>query len=359
MLGTVADPDPNNTRVNFTPSFATRFFNDWYGPFLMQPIVKGIVIVLLGIYLTFGIWGFTHVREGLKPVNLLVRDSYAIPHYETLEEYFWRIGPEVQIVVNNATDLSTAAARDEARQMVAAFTNTSHSVGEKSVQFWLNNYLTILQGPHHLEFELLEEKPWLFYRILRTELNNTAYSYLASDVNFGDPSKPDLVTSYRFSIGLKNIQSTNDQKAAMNEMRNVAGKFPERNITTFNLFWLFADQYEMILPNTMQNSLIGVCSMVVIAILLIPQPLCSIWVALAIFSMDSGVIGFMTWWGVNLDAISMITIVMSTGFCVDFSAHIAYGYVISDEELPAKRVCQTLAALGWPIVQGTVFQEFN
>jgi predicted RND superfamily exporter protein len=68
--------------------------------------------------------------------------------------------------------------------------------------------------------------------------------------------------------------------------------------------------------------------------------------------MDSGVIGFMTWWGVNLDAISMITIVMSTGFWVDFSAHIAYGYVISDKELPAKRVCQTLAALEWPIVQG-------
>ena len=39
------------------------------------------------------------------------------------------------------------------------------------------------------------------------------------------------------------------------------------------------------------------------------------------------VIGFMTIWGVNLDATSMITTAMSVGFSVDFAAHITYGYM--------------------------------
>lgn len=38
---------------------------------------------------------------------------------------------------------------------------------------------------------------------------------------------------------------------------------------------------------------------------------------------------------------------------MDFSAYMAYGYVVSDEEKPSMRVCQGLAAFGWPIVQGT------
>jgi len=59
----------------------------------------------------------------------------------------------------------------------------------------------------------------------------------------------------------------------------------------------------------------------------------------------------MTWWGVNLDAISMITIIMSIGFSVDFSAHITYGYVMSDERQPSQRVRVALGALGWPILQ--------
>ena len=50
----------------------------------------------------------------------------------------------------------------------------------------------------------------------------------------------------------------------------------------------------------MQNIIIALLVMIVIALLLIPQPLCAFWVALACASIDFGVIGYMTLWGVNL-----------------------------------------------------------
>jgi len=64
--------------------------------------------------------------------------------------------------------------------------------------------------------------------------------------------------------------------------------------------WLFTDQYALVVPNTIQNIVIAMAVMVFIALLLIPQPSCAFWVALAIASIDIGVIGFMTLWSVNL-----------------------------------------------------------
>lgn len=177
--------------------------------------------------------------------------------------------------------------------------------------------MNVLKTSYQSEYGLLAEKPGIFYDILYREANNkkndsgsNSHKRLSSFVDFADPKRPHYVTAYRFSMGMKNLQSTNGQKDAMVELRTIANQFPDRNVTTFNLFWLFADQYAIILPNTVENSIIAVCSMIVIALLFIPHPLCSIWVALAILSMHVGVIGFMAWWDVNLDAISMITVVM-------------------------------------------------
>lgn len=50
----------------------------------------------------------------------------------------------------------------------------------------------------------------------------------------------------------------------------------------------------------------------------------------------------------------MITIIMSIGFSVDYSAHITYGYVISQEKLPSDKIRSALGALGWPLTQGAI-----
>lgn len=83
-------------------------------------------------------------------------------------------------------------------------------------------------------------------------------------------------------------------------MRNLAIEYPDFNITTFMPLWLFTDQYALVIPNTIQNIIIAMIVMVIIAVLLIPQPSCALWVALAIASIDVGVIGYMTLWKVNL-----------------------------------------------------------
>ena len=78
---------------------------------------------------------------------------------------------------------------------------------------------------------------------------------------------------------------------------------------------------------------VAVVIMMLVSLVLIPNPICSLWVAFSILSIEVGVVGFMTLWNVNLDSISMINLIMCIGFSVDFSAHISYHFM-SRQNMP-------------------------
>ncbi|CAB3407453.1 unnamed protein product [Caenorhabditis bovis] len=326
-----------------------RFFADWYAPVLMHPVVRALSMIWFVIYLMGASYGCSRIKEGLEPVNLLVEDSYAIPHYRLLEKYFWKYGPQLQIVVNNAPDLRNHTNRDRIHSMVLDFATSKHAIGLESVEFWLFEMERYYQ--QDLQVQIIDSS---FYGLLQHYLQSKTNNQLAEDLYWGkfDGDNETVVTSFRFIVGMKDLVTTMDQTEATLSFREVASRWPEYNVTTFMPIWLFTDQYVIIIPNTVQNIFIALLVMIFIALILIPQPMCSLWVALACASIDFGVIGYMTLWNVNLDAISMITIIMSIGFSVDYSAHIAYGYVVSREASASGRVREALSALGWPLVQG-------
>ena len=59
----------------------------------------------------------------------------------------------------------------------------------------------------------------------------------------------------------------------------------------------------------------------------------------------------MTWWGVRLDGVALINLIMCIGFSVDFSAHICYHYLTEEGKRPSERIRASLYALGLPIIQ--------
>ncbi|CAI5439952.1 unnamed protein product [Caenorhabditis angaria] len=338
---------------------ATSFFRNWYAPVLMQPVIRFIAGVWYLIYLALSIYGCYHLREGLEPANLLVDDSYATPHYRVLEQHYWHYGASLQIVVSNPPDLRNPAERAEMDRMASVFANCHTAIGDEGVQFWLR--------------EMLREESELFERNLpnttTTDFDTHFYS-LAAQFIYEDMSQPwvvdvvwaqeppgtgrHFIKTFRFMIGMRDISTTTKQTEATNTFREIASRFERYNVTTYMPLWLFTDQYALVVPNTLQDIVVAVSCMLLISAVLIPEPVCSFWVAVTIASIDLGVLGFMTLWDVNLDAISMITIIMSVGFSVDYSAHITYAYVISKESTTTKRVCDALGDLGWPVAQGAM-----
>ncbi len=190
---------------------------------------------------------------------------------------------------------------------------------------------------------------------------------------------------------MKNIVEPNDHKHATKMLREVADRQPLKVEIYYEAF-PFADQYLIILPCTIQNILISLLCMSAVSFLMVPSlpsgilsvhlfkwiyEFCAysgVIIFLSIISISVGVFGYMTLWGVNLDAVSqfakqweyanhcssfisqvsMISLIMSIGFAVDLSAHIIYAFVTAQttHDTTYDRVLVALETLGWPIFQG-------
>ena len=83
------------------------------------------------------------------------------------------------------------------------------------------------------------------------------------------------------------------------------------------------------MPSTLQIVLLSVAAVFVVTFALLPKKR-RIWtaglVSLCIVSVEVGVIGTMPFFGIGLDAVSMISLAICVGFAADFSAHVAYHF---------------------------------
>ena len=105
----------------------------------------------------------------------------------------------------------------------------------------------------------------------------------------------------------------------------------EASLMVYNQAFTYFNQYSAILENTVENVTVASTAMFIVSLLLIPHPLRSLWATFAIASVIMGLLGFMAFWNVNLDSISMINLVICIGFSFDFAAHISYAFVSSAE----------------------------
>lgn len=165
-----------------------------------------------------------------------------------------------------------------------------------------------------------------------------------------DDEKERIIAS-RFLIQAVNVSGTNQEKDMVKELRDICDQSP-LNASVFHPYFVFFDQFELVRPTSIQCMIFGALVMMFISFIFIPNILCCLWVAFCIVSIELGVAGYMALWGVNLDSISMINLIMCIGFSVDFTAHICYAYMSSKRTRPEDRMKDSLYSLGLPIVQG-------
>uniref|UniRef100_A0A8C3WU00 Patched domain-containing protein 3 n=1 Tax=Catagonus wagneri TaxID=51154 RepID=A0A8C3WU00_9CETA len=318
------------------------FFRDYFGPFLTRPEAKFFVVLLYTLYLILSIYGCFQVQEGLDLRNLASDDSYITPYFNVEEEYFSTYGPRVMVIVTGALDYWDRDAREKLEDCLADFENSNY-VDKNLTEFWLREYVQFMES-HHRN---VNDRDNFLNNIPDFIMDFPLFGY---DINIS--SSHEIICSRAF-IQTIGISSSTDKKLMLLQFRDLARKC-EIPLMVYNHAFIYFDQYTAILENTVRNVIVASTAMFIVSLLLIPHPLCSLWVTLAIASVIVGVTGFMAFWNVNLDSVSMINLVICIGFSFDFSAHISYAFVSSSNPSVNQKTIEALYLLGHPMLQSAV-----
>ncbi|CAM4652117.1 unnamed protein product [Leuciscus chuanchicus] len=323
------------------------FFKNYYGPFLTRVWVKALVCLIYTGYLAVSIYGCFQMQEGLDLKNLAADSSYVGSYYDKEDEFFSAFGPNVMFVIKDEDfQYWNPTARKSLDLCLENFQNLTMVDSGISPISWLSAYMQFgLSAGFNLDSEIE------FKRHLTAFLNLSGFS---QDVHFTN----NQILASRMFIQTVNIRTAIDEKNMLNAFRETAEKCGKLqtpvDLIVYHPAFIYFDQYAVVISNTIQNLAIATCAMLVISLLLIPNPLCSLWVTFAIASVIVGVAGFMALWDVSLDSVSMINLVICIGFSVDFSAHISYAFVSSEKSSVNEKAMDALNKLGYPIVQGAV-----
>lgn len=159
-----------------------------------------------------------------------------------------------------------------------------------------------------------------------------AYS---SAVTLGNDNTTVVASHFRtFHAPLK---SQNDFINALSAARRVSADITKRTgvkVYPYSLFYVFFDQYEHV-----ESIAVELIALGIIAIAIITSVLLGSWrtggvVTFTCLLAVINVMGVMGYWGVSLNAISLVNLVISLGIAVEFCSHIARAFMGAGSGLP-------------------------
>ncbi|XP_076454785.1 patched domain-containing protein 3-like [Babylonia areolata] len=284
------------------------------------------------------VYGVVNLKQGLMLRDLVESDSYYYDFLVDNFDYFPKSLP-ISFVVNGQVDYSGTAGKD--LQDLLQEARDDPMMKPDFERCWLTDYLN--------SSFFNSSSPDQFVTHLSAYINAT--SDYQADVVF-DSNGDNVIASRCF------VRSTesNDQYAQahlMARLREIAdnSKLP---VFVYHYSFLAFDQYLAILPATLQMLGYGVASMIVVTFMFLPNAQIVSLVAVTIVMILTGIFGFMYFWNITLSPITMIHLVMSVGFCVDFSAHVCTAYLISDRIKRKARARDAVRHAASPVMNGAI-----
>lgn len=143
----------------------------------------------------------------------------------------------------------------------------------------------------------------------------------------------------RFRVVCLQIKALDSMRAVVDEIRAPLGP----NTFPFDSEFLDIEQYKSIGKEALMNIGLGFAMIAVVVLVLVSHPVAAVLTFVNVASAILELVGFMYLRGTYIDSVSVIFLVISLGLAVDYSVHVANGYLATRVDDPTERIVSTMA----------------
>ncbi|KAI9574905.1 patched family-domain-containing protein [Boletus coccyginus] len=398
-----------------------RFIRRHYAPFLLQPAVKCAVLLTFSGLFVLSVISIQHIELGLDQRLALPSDSYLNAYFDHLDVYL-DVGPPVYFV-SEQIDVTQRAGQQElcgrfttcdefsiANLLEAERKRPEASFISQPTASWIDDFLKWLDPAMESCCRVRKADPSKFCSPTDSErlcrpclygqdpawnitmvglpegeefmryLNRWLISPtnedcpLAGKASFGtavalDQAGTSVVASH-FRTSHTPLRSQADFIHSFDAAHRIADEISDHigyNVFPYSLHYVFFDQYAHIIAITEEILGLGLAAVLVVTALLLGSWRAGSIVTGVVALTVLNVMGVMAVWGINLNAISLVNLVISLGIAVEFCAHVARAFMSAAPNLTAdyparqkerdERMWTALVDVGPSVLAGITFTK--
>ncbi|XGW15645.1 hypothetical protein V3C99_001246, partial [Haemonchus contortus] len=298
-------------REKFGTSSLSTTLGELLAQFVSTAPAKILVSILYFVYLVASINFALELPLGLDIKLLAPSGSYLVEFLKAEERLFNEYGTYCFAVVRLQNWSLTNP--QERRKLLTLYDDLSSSSFVSKGEFWLE------------EFEKTHDGKKFTSLTFNSALLSLSASkpQFRSDISFNPDGD---IRATKMLMRIRSLGAANEKPRA--ELLRKTMLESGFNGFVYDTSFLLVDQQLTTVTGVITNVVTAILTMLVICVLMVPRPLSATCIAVSILSINLGVVGALSAAGIRLDIISMITIVMSIGFSVDYVTHTTFHFIV-------------------------------
>ncbi|KAK6588644.1 hypothetical protein RS030_3468 [Cryptosporidium xiaoi] len=333
-----------------------RFVIKYYATFLTLTSTRIIIMILTSIFLGISIYSSVKLKMGLDLKVLAPPSSQVYKFYLNHEQLFNKYGDVTYLMFQASQKVEDKDNNhwweDDFMSKYKELQNQVHNAWFTEIKLdgMLAFYDSILiQG--------LPKTPTEYSKMLKAFISSPFNRHYEDDFVFN--SDTGELEAWRSVLIPVYLPDTSIRGKYMTDVRRIMESIKEvKKPIAYSPLFIFYESDVSILPQTLYNMGCALVAVLLASLILMPS-ISSVIIVITILCMvDVCIIGMMAQWGLQLNMLTMVNLIMSIGISVDYSTHICHCFAHCSGNDRNTRVIETLGLMGIPIFHGAMSTQF-
>ncbi|XP_071923445.1 uncharacterized protein [Coffea arabica] len=402
-----SNAEPDSGVHERKPGLLARYMKDIHAPILNLWGVKVAVIAAFFAFMLASIALCTRIEPGLEQQIVLPRDSYLQGYFNNVSEYL-RIGPPLYFVVKNYNyssesrqtnqlcSISQCDSESLLNEIARASLVPETSYIAKPAASWLDDFLvwlspeafgccrkftnesycppddqppctsngvckdcttcfrhSDLQNSRPSTTQFREKLPWFLNALPSADCAKGGHGAYTSSIELKG-YEDGVIRASAFRTYHTPLNKQTDYVNSMRAARDFSSRVSDSlkiEIFPYAVFYMFFEQYLNIWRTAIINLVIAIGAVFIVCLVIT----CSLWTSAIILLVLAMIVvdlmGVMAILNIQLNAVSVVNLVMSVGIAVEFCVHITHAFLVSSGDRN-QRMKDALTTMGASVFSG-------